>query len=159
MHHIRVLMWPSQLCGLQPVDAEDSALSRFGTPHNLVLADWNRPGMAGVRDTGDDQRGRGSRSPDPSQFVGQPRSRCPSQQQHRGRRTRAWWASAGPRDPMAYVVFGQCPIRRNRRLLRPTPHNWLGHIRTVHRDRGEPHGSSPPTPPGIRVRTTAVRPD
>ena len=25
------------------------------------------------------------------------------------------------------------------------------------RDRGEPRGSSPPTPPGIRVRTTAVR--
>ena len=25
------------------------------------------------------------------------------------------------------------------------------------RDRGEPHGSAPPTPPGIRVRTTAVR--
>src|SRR3954447_19551258 len=24
-------------------------------------------------------------------------------------------------------------------------------------DRGEPRGSSPPTPPGIRVRTTAVR--
>jgi hypothetical protein len=27
------------------------------------------------------------------------------------------------------------------------------------RDRGEPRGSSPPTPPGIRVRTTAVRSD
>jgi diguanylate cyclase (GGDEF)-like protein len=27
----------------------------------------------------------------------------------------------------------------------------------VDRDRGEPRGSSPPTPPGIRVRTTAVR--
>ena len=27
----------------------------------------------------------------------------------------------------------------------------------THRDRGEPRGSSPPTPPGIRVRTTAVR--
>src|SRR6516162_143906 len=25
------------------------------------------------------------------------------------------------------------------------------------RDRGEPRGSAPPTPPGIRVRTTAVR--
>jgi transposase len=25
------------------------------------------------------------------------------------------------------------------------------------RDRGEPRGSSPPTPPGVRVRTTAVR--
>ena len=26
------------------------------------------------------------------------------------------------------------------------------------RDRGTPHGVAPPTPPGIRVRTTAVRP-
>jgi hypothetical protein len=25
------------------------------------------------------------------------------------------------------------------------------------RDRGVPHGTAPPTPPGIRVRTTAVR--
>ena len=29
----------------------------------------------------------------------------------------------------------------------------------VDRDRGAPHGAAPPTPPGIRVRTTAVRPD
>src|SRR5262245_35501651 len=28
---------------------------------------------------------------------------------------------------------------------------------TVNRDRGAPRGASPPTPPGIRVRTTAVR--
>src|ERR1700720_894286 len=28
---------------------------------------------------------------------------------------------------------------------------------STHRDRGEPRGSAPPTPPGIRVRTTAVR--
>ena len=27
------------------------------------------------------------------------------------------------------------------------------------RDRGAPHGATPPTPPGIRVRTTAVRSD
>ena len=27
----------------------------------------------------------------------------------------------------------------------------------VHRDRGKPHDFPPPTPPGIRVRTTAVR--
>ena len=26
------------------------------------------------------------------------------------------------------------------------------------RDRGTPRGAAPPTPPGIRVRTTAVRP-
>ena len=41
------LMWPSWLCGLQPVDAQDSALSRSGTPHNFFLVDSNRPGMAG----------------------------------------------------------------------------------------------------------------
>ena len=29
----------------------------------------------------------------------------------------------------------------------------------IDRDRGAPHGAAPPTPPGIRVRTTAVRPD
>jgi len=28
---------------------------------------------------------------------------------------------------------------------------------TIDRDRGEPRGSAPPTPPGIRVRTAAVR--
>ena len=38
------------------------------------------------------------------------------------------------------------PIYRSERVLRPED-----------RDRGEPRGSSPPTPPGIRVRTTAVR--
>jgi hypothetical protein len=27
----------------------------------------------------------------------------------------------------------------------------------LNRDRGTPHGAAPPTPPGIRVRTTAVR--
>ena len=30
-------------------------------------------------------------------------------------------------------------------------------IKAIDGDRGEPRGSSPPTPPGIRVRTTAVR--
>ena len=29
----------------------------------------------------------------------------------------------------------------------------------IDRDRGAPHGATPPTPPGIRVRTTAVRSD
>src|SRR5215467_2469918 len=33
------------------------------------------------------------------------------------------------------------------------------HTHQVDRDRGEPCGSTPPTPPGIRVRTTAVRSD
>ena len=31
--------------------------------------------------------------------------------------------------------------------------------RRIDRDRGAPHGAAPPTPPGIRVRTTAVRPE
>ena len=30
-------------------------------------------------------------------------------------------------------------------------------MQRVYRDRGEPCGSAPPTPPGVRVRTTAVR--
>jgi DNA invertase Pin-like site-specific DNA recombinase len=30
-------------------------------------------------------------------------------------------------------------------------------LTSFNRDRGEPRGSSPPTPPGVRVRTTAVR--
>ena len=32
-----------------------------------------------------------------------------------------------------------------------------GRLHDVDRDRGEPYGSAPPTPPGIRVTTTAVR--
>ena len=35
-------------------------------------------------------------------------------------------------------------------------HSFATHL---DRDRGAPHGATPPTPPGIRVRTTAVRPD
>ena len=30
-------------------------------------------------------------------------------------------------------------------------------LNSGNRDRGAPHGATPPTPPGIRVRTTAVR--
>ncbi len=29
--------------------------------------------------------------------------------------------------------------------------------RSINPDRGVPHGTTPPTPPGIRVRTTAVQ--
>ena len=32
-----------------------------------------------------------------------------------------------------------------------------GPLGFIDRDRGVPHGTAPPTPPGIRVRTTAVR--
>src|SRR5262249_6049069 len=56
-------MWPSWLCGLPPVEAKDSALSRLGTPHNLFLADSDRPVLAGARDTGDDRRECGSDRP------------------------------------------------------------------------------------------------
>jgi IS5 family transposase len=33
----------------------------------------------------------------------------------------------------------------------------LARLQAHNRDRGAPHGATPPTPPGIRVRTTAVR--
>src|SRR5207249_1210440 len=87
-----VLVWPSWLCGPQPVDAEDSAFSRSGTPHNSFRV-ANRPGVAGARVAGDDERARGSRSADPSQLVGQPWSRLLSQRPFRGRRRRAGYAA------------------------------------------------------------------
>jgi hypothetical protein len=33
----------------------------------------------------------------------------------------------------------------------------VGMAGALNRDRGAPRGAAPPTPPGIRVRTTAVR--
>ena len=54
-----VLMWPSWLCDLQPIGAENPALSRSGTPHNSFLADSNRPGVAGTRVTGTTNAGAG----------------------------------------------------------------------------------------------------
>ena len=57
--HITVLMWPSWLCGPQPIGAENPALSRSGTPHNSVLADSNRPGVAGTCVTGTANEGAG----------------------------------------------------------------------------------------------------
>src|SRR5262249_5291135 len=44
-------MWPSQLCGLQPVEAQNSALSRSGTPHNPLLAEAMRPGRVSLATT------------------------------------------------------------------------------------------------------------
>ena len=129
--HITVLMWRPCLCSLQPVDAVDSAVFRSGTPHNYLLAASNHLGMAGARVSGNDDHGRGSRSADPSRFLGQVRSRWPSQRPLRERRRRAWRASFGHRNPIAYVALDRWPVRRNERLLRPAPHNWLGHIRTV----------------------------
>ena len=118
-----VLMWPSQLCGLPPVDAQNSALSRSGTPHNPRLTDAKRPGVAGARVSGDDEPGRESRAADPSQFLGQPRIRWPSPRPLRGRRRRARQASVEHWNPIAYVALDQCPVRRNGPLLGPTPHN------------------------------------
>ncbi len=37
------------------------------------------------------------------------------------------------------------------------PHHQQGIFR-IDRDRGMPRGAAPPTPPGIRIRTAAVRP-
>ena len=42
-------------------------------------------------------------------------------------------------------------------ILRPVDYSRLGESRSVNRDRGRLHSLPPPTPPGIRVRTTAIR--
>ena len=53
-----------------------------------------------------------------------------------------------------WVEIGKsCLERALRALSRKTQRALI----QVDRDRGEPCGSTPPTPPGIRVRTTAVR--
>jgi hypothetical protein len=129
--HITGLLWPTQLCGPQPVDGRNSAQSRSGTPHNPLLTDTKCLGLTEARVSGADEPGRGSRSADPSQCLGQPRIRWPSQRRLRGRRRRARQASVGSRNSIAYVALDRCPVRRNGRLLGPTPHNWLGHRRTV----------------------------
>src|SRR5438477_4230859 len=51
---------------------------------------------------------------------------------------------------------GGTPVLIDRRIPGARP---LGHklIKGIDRDRGTPRGATPPTPPGIRVRTTAVR--
>ena len=68
----------------------------------------------------------------------------------------ATWAQALP-DWIASHVRAFRFYRGCSELLSPddVPRNI---IRTD-RDRGAPLGAAPPTPPGIRVRTTAVRPD
>ena len=43
-----------------------------------------------------------------------------------------------------------------KRVNRPI-YSEFDNLSTANRDRGNPHGFPPPTPPGIRVRTTAVR--
>ena len=48
-------MWPSELCGLQPVDAQNSAHSRSRAPHNPLLTDAKCLGVAGTRVSGVDE--------------------------------------------------------------------------------------------------------
>jgi hypothetical protein len=59
--------------------------------------------------------------------------------------------SAGrtPRHP----ISGEASEIRRRSfwIQRSTPHNSGHRIITLDRDRGTPHGATPPTPPGIRV--------
>ena len=162
-----VLMWPRRLCGLQPVDAEDSALSLSRTPHNSGLADSNRPGLARARVTGDDDRGPGSRSADPSQFVGQRRSRWPSQRQRRARKTPGSGTPFGRGNPIRYVAFDLYSVRGNRTSIRPAPHNRLGHIRTEARKMAvrrvenwwERTPGGPTRGPGWRPACPAVKKD
>ena len=47
------IMWRPCICGVQTVDAVDSALPRSGAPHNPCLAASNRPGVAGAWIAGD----------------------------------------------------------------------------------------------------------
>ena len=62
------------------------------------------------------------------------------------------WLPGGPGTPPS--------SRRCSRPARiPRPAMVPAYRMYIDRDRGAPHGAAPPTPPGIRVRTTAVRPD
>src|SRR3954447_25766324 len=69
---------------------------------------------------------------------------------------------------LAQVHDGVHPATlRKYTLARCTPYRYSGEIGErpvritvywcIDRDRGTPRGAAPPTPPGIRVRTTAVR--
>ncbi len=51
------------------------------------------------------------------------------------------------------ALFGSEPLIRTAEAI-PSPRERQ---RELDRDRGTPRGAAPPTPPGIRVRTTAVR--
>src|ERR1700751_3015136 len=55
--------------------------------------------------------------------------------------------------------FGALRVGRVRftSMNRRSAHGLAVLLGAKDRDRGEPRGSAPPTPPGIRVRTTAVR--
>ena len=121
-------MWPSSLCGLQPIDAQDPALSRSGTPQNHLLTDSKRLGVAGARGVATTNMDAGVDRQIPAKSWANPRSRWLSQRPFRERRTRACYASVGPWNPTLMWRSAGVPLRRNGRLLRPAPHNWLGHI-------------------------------
>ena len=93
-------MWPSWLCGLQPIDAQDLALSRSGTPHNHLLTDSKRLGVAGARGVATTNMDAGVDRQIPAKSWANPRSRWLSQRPFRERRTRACYASVGPWNPM-----------------------------------------------------------
>src|ERR1700730_8058609 len=68
------------------------------------------------------------------------------------------------RFPRAYSAFASKAAEAVRPCTSVTPPKadvnsppWLPPLSAKDRDRGEPRGSAPPTPPGIRVRTAAVR--
>ena len=128
LQKITAVMWPSWLCGLQPIDAQDPALSRSGTPHNHLLTDSKRLVVAGARGVATTNMDAGVDRQIPAKSWANPRSRWLSQRPFRERRTRACYASVGPWNPMLMWRSAGVPFRRNRRLLRSTPHNWLGHI-------------------------------
>ena len=115
------VMWPSWLCGLQPIDAQDLALSRSGTPHNHLLTDSKRLGVAGARGVATTNIDAGVDRQIPAKSWANPRSRWLSQRPFRERRTRACYASIGPWNPMlmwrsAGVPFegtGGCSGRRH----------------------------------------------
>ena len=117
------IMWPSWLCGLQPIDAQDLALSRSGTPHNHLLTDSKRLGVAGARGVATTNIDAGVDRQIPAKSWANPRSRWLSQRPFRERRTRACYASIGPWNPMLMWRSAGVPFQRNGRLLRPAPHN------------------------------------
>jgi hypothetical protein len=64
-------------------------------------------------------------------------------------------------DKTRLIEFGRFAAQNCKRRGRSKPDTFkfLGFVLIcdTDRDRGVPHGTAPPTPPGIRVRTTAVR--
>src|ERR1700730_15211799 len=67
---------------------------------------------------------------------------------------------ARPEGVRLHAAFFESPqFRRDCRLLAVSRHRRSAEcpLRAIDRDRGASRDATPPTPPGIRVRTTAVR--